>query len=116
MLKSQMLRVIGTPAPEWGAILTHQLEDKMSDALSLLRKCIRCAIPLVLAALAFAAVLTHYPSEKDPGPPFYARIERGFVIQDGTTAAIPFYRGPACIPPRFNLLNLFDAPRVSDAR
>lgn len=62
--------------------------------------------------MAFGDVLTHYPSPEDPGPPFYARLERGFVIQDGVTAAIPFYRDPGCIPARFNLLNLFDAPRA----
>jgi hypothetical protein len=42
----------------------------------------------------------------------YARIEWGFVIQDGITAAIPFYRDPTCVRTTFNLPNLFDAPRA----
>lgn len=67
---------------------------------------------MALAVLAFGGVLTHFPSQDDPGPPYYARIEYGFVIQDGNTAAIPFYRDPACIPLDFNLRNLFDAPRA----
>ena len=75
-------------------------------------KPIRYAAPIVLAVLAFGAVRTNYPSAQDPGPPFYARIEAGFVIQDGTTAAIPFYRNPTCVRSNFNLLNLFDAPRA----
>ncbi len=74
---------------------------------------LKLSASFVLAILAFADVLTHYPTADDPGPPFYARIEAGFVIQDGTTAAIVFYRNPSCVPAGFNLLNLFDAPRAS---
>jgi hypothetical protein len=51
------------------------------------------------------------PSE-DPGPPFYARttsILNQFFHTDGWLA-IPFYRDPACIPPDFNMLELFDFP------
>jgi len=72
----------------------------------------RYAVPIVFTVLAFGAVRTDYPSPEDPGPPFYARIELGLVIQDGTTAAIPFYRDPAGVPADFNLLNLFDVPRA----
>ncbi len=64
------------------------------------------------AVLAFGAVRTVFPSAQDPGPPFYARIEWGHVLHDGATAAIAFYRDPACVPPDFNLPNLFDAPRA----
>lgn len=67
---------------------------------------------VVIAAAAFAAVRTEFPSAKDPGPPYYARLQLGAVIRDGNTVAIPFYRDPACVPPDFNLLNLFDAPRA----
>lgn len=75
-------------------------------------KPIRYGAPIVLAVLAFGAVRTNYPSAQDSGPPFYARIEWGYVIQDGTTAAIPFYRDPTCVPTGFNLPNLFNAPRA----
>lgn len=84
----------------------------MSGTFSTLGRSLLCATLFVLAALAFGAVLTQYPSAQDPGPPFYARIEHGFVIHDDTTAAIAFYRDPSCVPLTFNLLNLFDAPRA----
>jgi hypothetical protein len=35
---------------------------------------------------------------------------RPFVFTDGQWVAIPFWRNPACVPPDFNLLNLFDPP------
>jgi hypothetical protein len=63
-----------------------------------------------VALTALAAIRTEFPSAEDPGPPFYARLEPGFVIQDGNTVAIPFYRLPSCVPPSFNLLNFFDIP------
>ena len=34
------------------------------------------------------------------------------MIQDGTWAAIVFYRLPECVPPDFNLLTFFDLPRA----
>lgn len=65
---------------------------------------------------ARAAVRTVIPGE-DPGPPFYARIERpyaggepGGTIHSDEWAAIVFYRSPACVPPDFNLLDFFDVP------
>lgn len=51
------------------------------------------------------------PAE-DPGPPFYARLTSTldqFFHADGWLA-IPFYRDPACVPPGFNLLELFHFP------
>jgi hypothetical protein len=48
-------------------------------------------------------------SENTPLP-FYARIEHGVIIHDGTWAAIVFYRPPACVRAGFNLLDFFDVP------
>jgi hypothetical protein len=42
--------------------------------------------------------------------PFYARMERGLINNDGEWAAIPFYRPPECTRGDFNLLDFFDAP------
>jgi hypothetical protein len=47
---------------------------------------------------------------EDTPLPYYARIERGIVIHDGTSAAIVFYRPPVCVPADFNLLDFFDVP------
>lgn len=50
--------------------------------------------------------------DEDPGPPFYARVTsilNEFFHDDGWLA-IPFYRDPGCIPPDFNMLELFDFP------
>jgi len=49
--------------------------------------------------------------------PAYAQIGSDpvigdFILHDEKWAAIPFYRGPACVPEDFNLLTFFDAPRV----
>jgi hypothetical protein len=75
-----------------------------------------CAVLVVSLFLGIvpseAAVRVEFP-EQSPGYPFYARIEPGsppFVIQDGTWAAIVFYRLPQCVPAGFNLLTLFDVP------
>ncbi len=82
---------------------------------SRLRVCLAAALLLAaLPASAPAQVRTEIPRD-DPGPPFYARIERHAVHTDiaphsGGWAAIVFYRSPACVPPDFNLLDLFDAP------
>lgn len=46
--------------------------------------------------------------EQSPSGPFYARIERGLVLQTDEWVAIAFYRDPACVPASFNLLNFFD--------
>ena len=42
--------------------------------------------------------------------PFYARIGLGETYQDGTWAAIAFYRPPECVRTDFNLLDFFDIP------
>jgi hypothetical protein len=57
-------------------------------------------------------VRTSWPSDQDPGVPFYARIEPAppHVPMDGAWAAVVFYRDPACIPADFNLVQFFDAP------
>ena len=63
----------------------------------------------VLAAALFGAanlsaqVRTEIPKE-DPGPPFYARIERqaahtNIAPHTEEWAAVVFYRSPACVPP-----------------
>lgn len=67
-----------------------------------------------LPVAALGAVRTVIPDE-DPGPPFYARVERmavhtEIVPHDGDNAAVVFYRSPACVPDGFNLMDLFDPP------
>lgn len=71
------------------------------------------AVPLAWQQVAAAddgLVRTTWPSNDDPGPPFYARIEPAppHVINDGSWAAIVFYREPSCVRPDFNLLLFFD--------
>jgi hypothetical protein len=63
----------------------------------------------LLTLSAQGGVRVEFP-EDDPGPPYYARIRHGFVIHTDQTAAIVFYRSPSCVPPNFNLLNLFNPP------
>lgn len=61
-------------------------------------------------------VANEIPAE-DPGPPFYARVSpimNELFFSDGWLV-IPFYRDPACIPPSFNLLDLYHFPSESDA-
>jgi hypothetical protein len=55
-------------------------------------------------------VRTSWPSQEDPGPPFYGRIHQQLLLADGGWAAIPFYRHPDCVPADFNLLAFFDVP------
>ncbi|MGH8458959.1 MAG: hypothetical protein ACRESV_06380, partial [Nevskiales bacterium] len=59
------------------------------------------AAPLVIG-VAQAQVRRDVPAE-DPGPPFYARISRSFVVHTQDWAAVVFYRPPACVPTGFNL-------------
>lgn len=71
-----------------------------------------------LPGAASGVVRTDIPSE-DPGPPFYARVERAAVHTDivpnnGEWGAVVFYRSPACVPDGFNLMDLFDPPRAFD--
>jgi hypothetical protein len=78
---------------------------------SLFMKCLLLttfAVPLP-TGVARAEVRVDIPNQ-DPGPPFYARIRTGFVPHTDQWAAIVFYRQPGCVPPGFNLLNLFNPP------
>lgn len=50
--------------------------------------------------------------EQSLSGPFYARIERGLVLQTDEWVAIAFYRDPACVPASFNLLNFFDFANI----
>ena len=80
---------------------------------------------LALAALAVFAgsetvtadeglARTEWPSQDDPGMPFYARVELlpPYIFNDGEWAAVVFYRDPACVPADFNLISVFDVPRA----
>lgn len=51
------------------------------------------------------------PEESSSGP-FYARIERGLVLQTEEWVAIAFYRDPDCVRASFNLLNFFDVANI----
>lgn len=64
---------------------------------------------VLLTAAAHAQIRLSIP-EEDPGPPFYASIERVFIPHTDEWAAIPFLRQPGCVPDDFNLLNLIDVP------
>ena len=59
-------------------------------------------------------VQSEWPSNQDPGMPFYARVEifEPYIFNDGEWAVIIFYRDPACVPDDFNLITLFDVPAV----
>lgn len=59
-------------------------------------------------------VQTTWPSQSDPGMPFYARVELlpPYIFNNGEWAAIVFYRDPGCVPADFNLINVFDVPRA----
>lgn len=50
--------------------------------------------------------------EESPSGPFYARLERGFVLQTEDWVAIAFYREPGCVRTDFNLLNFFDFANI----
>ncbi len=69
------------------------------------------------AVTLFANVLVPFGPDSGGGIPAYApliqRLANGDVVvpNDGEWAAITFYRDPACVPPDFDLLNLFD-PRA----
>jgi len=53
---------------------------------------------------------------ESPGPPFYARIQAGFVPTNGEWAAVAFYRDPACVPEDFNLLAMFNTAALACPR
>ena len=60
---------------------------------------------------AGAPVKRDVPSAADRGAPFYTPVFidglSGFVPTDGTWVGIHFIREPSCIPPTFNLLQVF---------
>lgn len=64
------------------------------------------SVLLVVVPTALAAVII----DSDGQVPFYARITRSEIINDGEWAAVVFYRPPTCIPAEFNLLDFFDYP------
>jgi hypothetical protein len=55
-------------------------------------------------------VRSTWPTDDDPGMPFYTRIEPvpPHVYMDSGWAVVPFYRDPGCVPGGFNLLQFFD--------
>ena len=88
----------------------------------------RVFLTAVLAALlALPAILTaqsevrleFWPGSPYPGPPIYAQMsytaDFGWEIyHTDEWAAIPFYRNPGCVPPDFNLLDMFNPPAAFD--
>jgi hypothetical protein len=75
------------------------------------------AVLVAVAAIGLQAnVLLQFSPTLGGGVPAYARIERAdghvLVHNDGQWAAITFYRQPSCVPPDFDLLDFFDAPRA----
>ncbi len=78
---------------------------------------------LLTSALAGAAILTFGTGllraqvmlrvpDQSPGMPAYAWAARPFVWHTDQWAAIVFLRAPGCVPADFNLLDLYDIPRV----
>ncbi len=93
--------------------LANFVEPSKSGARAL-RLLFMLAAFIMLAGSSQAQVRTQIP-EADPGPPFYARVEKSsvhtqIVPHTNEWAAIVFYRSPACVPPNFNLMDLFDIP------
>jgi hypothetical protein len=66
------------------------------------------AMAAVLATMTAEAQVRLVVPEESPSGPYYARLERGVLLEDDGWVAIPFYRDPACVRPNFNLLNFFD--------
>jgi hypothetical protein len=76
------------------------------------RKWAAAVVIVALAALmapsdADGQVRLSVPEESLSGP-FYARLERGLVLQTDEWVGIAFYRDPVCVRQNFNLLNFFD--------
>lgn len=68
--------------------------------------------PASMAQIGSEGLVRKDIPDEDPGPPFYARVTstlNQFFHADGWLA-IPFYRDPGCLPPDFNMLELFDFP------
>jgi len=85
------------------------------------RRVIRAALAAavlvgVVAVGLQANVLLQFSPALGGGVPGYARVETvdGHVLvpNDGTWAAVVFFRQPSCVPEDFNLLDFFDVPRV----
>lgn len=73
-------------------------------------------VSIMFGASVHAQVRTEIPTE-DPGPPFYARVERQavhtqIVPHTDEWAAVVFYRSPQCVPADFNLMDLFHVPNA----
>jgi hypothetical protein len=92
-------------------------EAAMSGDRAPVRRGARAAALLVLTGLlatastAVGQVRLRVPDESPSGP-FYARIERGLVLQTDQWVAIAFYRDPECVRASFNLLNFFDVANI----
>jgi hypothetical protein len=73
------------------------------------RRVVSIAVAVLVASSAFAAERELFP-EDFPGIPAYARLETadetGFT--DLEWVVIPFYRDPAGVPRKFNMLDLMD--------
>jgi hypothetical protein len=70
------------------------------------------ALAMLVAAPSADAQVRRSVPEDSLGGPFYARVERGVVLEDDGWVAIAFYRDPACVRPNFNLLNFFDGANI----
>jgi len=64
----------------------------------------------MFSGTAGAQVITFTPP--DPGPPYYAVLEPGFVPHTADWAAVVFLRETSCVPAGFNLLNVENIPAV----
>lgn len=92
------------------------MEGHVAPAIRMVARRFTAAAALVALGTipAWAQVRTPFP-EEDAGPPFYARVERSSVHTEivphtGEWGAVIFYRLPSCVPPAFNLLDVFDVP------
>ena len=86
------------------------------------RAAARMKVTVQVVLVAMAALLTTTSTvdgqvrllvpEQSLSGPFYARVERGLVLQTEGWVAIAFYRDPACVRGGFNLLNFFDFANI----
>ena len=69
-------------------------------------------LPSAPAGLArpSTSITLKFPDE-DPGPPFYALVERSFLPHTDQWAPIVFVRDPACVPAGFDLLDQLAVPQ-----
>ena len=66
------------------------------------------------AAQSSAPIILHFPGEQ-PGPRYYALLDRGFMPNDNGWVGIVFVRDPSCVRAGFNLLDWFDSPAAAFA-